>query len=181
MLRPLLPALFILLSVILDTSVLPIAYGGLFTVPLTLVVVFLIGMLTGRMRGLLYGTVGGLLIDITAGTLGMMMAFFMAAGFMIGLIVYQPEEQYISAARRRATRRRWVWPAIWTFVLYLAGEVALLVYQYFHTARFKPEYLLYILARAVICTAAVILLRPLFSALLVSRKPPSRVREVKNF
>ena len=39
--------LFILISMILDTAVLPVVYGGLFTVPLTLVVVFLIGMLLG--------------------------------------------------------------------------------------------------------------------------------------
>lgn len=181
MLRPLLPALFTLLSVILDTTVLPIAFGGVFAVPLTLVTVMLIGMLMGRVFGLLYGTIGGLLIDITTGTLGMMMAYFMAAGFLIGLIVYQPEGQYISAARRRATRRGWVRPAAWTFVLCAAGEVALLVYQYFHTAVFKPEYLLYILARAAICTAVSLLLRPLFSAALVSRRPTSRAREVKNF
>lgn len=181
MLRRLLPALLILLSVILDTAVLPIVYGGLFTVPLTLVVVFLIGMMLGRMRGLLYGTIGGLLLDITSGTLGAMMAYCMFAGFLIGLIVYQPEGQYISAARRRATRRRWVWPAIWTFVLDLVCEVALLVFQYFHTAVFKPTYLIYVLARALICTAAVILLRPAFSSMLLSRRPATRVREVKNF
>ena len=181
MLRRLLPALLILLSVILDTAVLPIVYGGLFTVPLTLVVVFLIGMLLGRMRGLLYGTIGGLLLDITTGTLGLMMALCMFCGFMIGLIVYQPEERYISAARRRATRRRWVWPAIWTFVLYAVGEVALLVMQYFHTASFRWGYPLYILIRSVILTAAVVVLRPLFSAMLLSRRPATRVREVKNF
>ena len=182
MLRRILPTLLILLCVVLDTAVLPIVYGGLYAVPLTLVAVFLIGMLLGRMRGLLYGTIGGLLVDITTGTLGMMMLAYMFCGFMIGLIVYQPEEQYVSAARRRASRRRWVWPAIWTFALYGVVEVALLVLQYFYTAHFLWQYLLYILIRAVVCTALVVLLRPLFGAMLLSRRTSSaRVREVKNF
>ncbi len=181
MLRRILPALLILVSVLLDTAVLPVVYGGLYAVPVTLVMVFLIGMLLGRMRGLLYGTIGGLLLDITTGTLGMLMLVFMFCGFMIGLIVYQPEEQYVSAARRRASRRRWVWPAIWTFSLYAVVEVALLVMQYFYTANFKWQYLLYILIRAAILTVAVVLLRPLFGTMLLSRRPAARVREVKNF
>ena len=44
-------------------------------------------MLMGRMSGLLFGTLGGLLMDITTGTLGTMTFFFMFVGFMIGLIV----------------------------------------------------------------------------------------------
>ena len=44
---------------ILDTTILPIVYGGVYTVPLTVVAVFLIGMLLGRMSGLLYGIVSG--------------------------------------------------------------------------------------------------------------------------
>lgn len=181
MIRRILPFVLILFSVVLDTAVLPVAFGGLYAVPATVIVVFLIGMLLGRMRGLLYGTFGGLLLDITTGTLGLMMAVCMFCGFMIGLIVYQPEEQYVSAARRRATRRRWVWPATWTFVLYLVVEVALLVMQYFYTAHFEWRYLLYILIRAVLCTAVTTLLRPLFGSMLLSRRPAARVREVKNF
>jgi drug/metabolite transporter (DMT)-like permease len=64
LLRRLAPILIILFSVILDTTVLPVVYGGVYTVPLTAVAVFLIGMLMGRMSGLLYGTIGGLLRQI---------------------------------------------------------------------------------------------------------------------
>ena len=95
----------ILACFILDTTIMPIVYGGVYTVPLTVVAVFLIGMLMGRMRGLLYGTIGGLLIDITSGTLGMMTFFFMAVGFVIGLILYNPGEQ-LRTARRHAGRKR---------------------------------------------------------------------------
>ena len=105
MLRRIAPALLILATFILDTTLMPIVYGGVYTVPLTLVAVFLIGMLLGRMSGLLYGTIGGLLIDITSGTLGMMAFFFMAVGFLIGLILYNPGE-HLRMARRNARKRR---------------------------------------------------------------------------
>ncbi|MBR6890230.1 MAG: ECF transporter S component, partial [Clostridia bacterium] len=104
MLRRFIPAIMILVCVILDTTILPIVYGGVYTVPLTVVAVLLIGMLMGRMRGLLYGTIGGLLIDITTGTLGMMTFFFMAVGFVIGLILYNPGE-HLRTGRRVARRR----------------------------------------------------------------------------
>ena len=103
MLRRLAPMLMILVCVTLDTTVIPVAYGGVYTVPLTVVAVFLIGMLMGRMSGLLYGTIGGLLIDITTGTLGMMTFFFMAVGFMIGLILYNPGERLRTARQYRHT------------------------------------------------------------------------------
>ena len=103
MFRRFAPLTIILICCILDTTILPIIYGGVYTVPLTVVAVFLIGMLMGRMRGLLYGTVGGLLIDISSGTLGMMTFFYMSVGFMIGLILYNPGENLRTV--RRTGRR----------------------------------------------------------------------------
>lgn len=172
----------ILVCFLLDTTILPIVYGGVYTVPLTVVAVFLIGMLMGRMRGLLYGTIGGLLIDITAGTLGMMTFFFMAAGFMIGLILYNPGEQ-LRTGRRVAVKRRYQ-RAVWVFALYALGEAALFVIQYFNTADLRPVYLLNIAIRSLICTALVALLRPAAYAALVGNnrsRIPTRDREVKSF
>ena len=63
MFRRFAPALMVLACFILDTTVLPIVYDGVYAVPMTVVAVLLIGMLMGRMRGLLYGTIGGLLIE----------------------------------------------------------------------------------------------------------------------
>ena len=182
MLRRFAPALLILATFILDTTVLPIVYGGVYAVPLTVVAVLLIGMLMGRMRGLLYGTIGGLLIDITSGTLGLMTFFFMAVGFMIGLILYNPGE-HLRTGRRLARRKRFQ-RAIWVFVLYATGEAVLLMIQYFNTAELHWMYFLNIALRALIVTALTLLLRPLaFHILLGSERTrvSARDREVKSF
>lgn len=181
MLRRLAPLLMILACVTLDTTVIPVVYGGVYTVPLTVVAVFLIGMLMGRMSGLLYGTIGGLLIDITTGTLGMMTFFFMAVGFMIGLILYNPGER-LRTARRHAGRKR-VQRVAWVFILYALGEVALFVIQYFNTAELRPAYFINIGVRSLICAALTLLLRPVAYAILVGdkRRVPTRHREVKSF
>ena len=171
----------ILICFLLDTTVLPAVYVGVYAVPLTVVAVFLIGMLMGRMSGLLYGTIGGLLIDITSGTLGMMTFFFMAVGFMIGLILYNPGE-HLRTARRHARRRR-LQRAVWVFVLYALGELVLFVIQYFNTAIIRPVFFLNIAIRSLICTALAMLLRPVaYSVLLGNRsRVPTRNREVKSF
>ena len=182
MFRRLSPILLILACFLLDTAVMPIVYGGVYTVPLTIVAVFGIGMVLGRMSGLLFGTLGGLLMDITTGTLGAMTFFFMFVGFMIGLIVYVPAERLLPS--RRKQRRRNMWQAVWVFALYTVGEIAILVAQYFNTAAMQWLYLLNILIRALICTALTMLLRPAIQRLLLGKNPGrglSRNREVKNF
>ena len=183
MFRRFLPALLVLICFLLDTTVMPVVYTGVYAVPLTLVAVFCIGMVLGRMRGLLYGTLGGLLMDITTGSLGMMTYYFMFVGFMIGLIVYVPGERILPS--RRKQQRRLAWRAAWVFALDAFGEVALFVIQYFNTAEFQWIYLLNILIRAALCTALCILLRPLFVRLLtgksVLRRGKALKREVKSF
>ena len=69
-------------------------------------------------------------------------------------------------------------------MLYVVGEIALLITQYFNTATMQWIYLLNILIRALICTGLTLLLRPLLARLLVGRNPGAamrRNREVKNF
>ena len=182
MFRRFAPFLVILACFVLDTSVLPTVYIGVFTIPLTLVAVFSIGMLLGRMRGLLYGTLGGLLIDITSGTLGMMTFFFMACGFLIGLIVYTPGDRILPSRRKR--RRRVIWRATWIFALDAAGEIAMFLIQYFNTANIQLIYIRNLLIRAAVCTALTMLARPLMERLLIGRgtgRVLPRNREVKNF
>ena len=172
----------ILACVILDTTVMPVVYSGVYAIPLTVVAVFLIGMLMGRMRGLLYGTIGGLLIDITTGTLGLMTFFFMAVGFLIGLILYNPGEHLRSG--RRVARRKRVQRGVWVFVLYAIGELTLFAIQYFNTAELRAVYFVNISVRALIVTALTILLRPLAYAILLGGnrgRIPTRHREVKSF
>ena len=181
MFRILLSLILIVFSVVLDTALLPMVYGGVFAVPVTLMVVMLHGILLGRMSGLLYGTIGGILLDITTGTLGIMMFLFMAIGFLIGVIVYEPEKQYVSDSRRREARQRLAWPALWVFVLYTISEIALLVAQYFYTTRFEWVYLLNLLIRSLIFTAAVTLLLPVFRPVLRSSQSNPSERKVKDF
>ena len=160
----------------------PMVYSGVYAVPLTIVAVFTIGILLGRMRGLLYGTIGGLLIDITSGTLGMMTFYFMSVGFMIGLILYNPHERLLPS-RRNVARRR-IQRTAWVFVLYALGELVLLCIQYFHTASLHWVYFVNILIRSLICTVLTSLLLPSMRAILVGRKKNgtgNRTREVKSF
>ena len=182
MFRRVLPTLLCLAVFLIDTTIVPMVVAGPYAVPLSAVLILCIGMTVGRMRGLLYGTLTGLLIDITSGTLGMMTFFYMAIGFMIGLIVYEPEGTAVSSLRQR--RRRILWQAVWVLALYAAGEVVLFVIQYFNTAAFQWRYLLNILIRSAICMALTMALRPLIQRLLVpkgvERKAP-RSREVKSF
>ena len=183
MFRRFLPALLVLICFLLDTTVMPVVYTGVYAVPLTLVAVFCIGMVLGRMRGLLYGTLGGLLMDITTGSLGMMTYYFMFVGFMIGLIVYVPGERILPS--RRKQQRRLIWRSTWVFVLYTVGEIAMFVIQYFNTAEFEWIYMLNILIRAAICTLLCLVARPVFASWLTGkplrRTAKSRRREVKSF
>ena len=173
----------VLFSFLVDTSLIPLLYTGRYAVPLTIVSVMLIGMLLGRMYGLLYGTIGGLLGDITAGTVGLTTFYYMAAGFIIGLILYSPGEALLPS--RRNMRKRIIQRVIWFFVIYALGEIALFVYQYFYTATFHWIYLRNIAIRSLICTAAAMLLQPLYKAMLVGKKRRMRAKarnqEVKSY
>ena len=182
MIRRFAPLLLILFCFLLDTSILPIVYGGVYTIPLTLVAVFHIGMLMGRMRGLLYGTIGGLLIDITTGTLGAMTFFFMACGFVIGLLLYAPNEHL--RASRRIQRRRRTQRVVWVFMLYAIGETALFVIQYFNTTVIEWIFLINIGVRSLLCTLIALLFYPLARRVLLggnNRRTPARNREVRSY
>ena len=182
MLRRLTPVLTILVAFVLDTAVVPMVYGGPFAVPLTLVAVLLIGILRGSMYALLYGTVGGLLIDITTGTLGMMTFFFMAAGFLVGLILHNENEPMADSPR--GERRRLIARFVWVFVFYALGEMALFVIQYFSSAVFEWRYFAYIAVRALLCAALATALYPMFSRLLLggaSARRKARSQEVNSF
>ena len=183
MFRRIVPTLLILICVTLDSTLIPIIYRGTYSVPLTVVAVLSIGMVMGRMQGLLYGTFAGLLLDITTGTLGMMTFFLMAIGFMIGLILNASVNQ--PQPTRRRQRRRILWPSVWIAALYAAGELVFLFIQYFNTAEMQWIYILNILIRAAICTALVMLLNPTMEILLLgpvsSRNTNPRQREVKRF
>jgi len=185
LLKRLSPFILTFIAVILDTSVLPVFYSGILTVPLTLMVVFCIGILLGRMNGLLYGMIGGLLIDVTTGTLGLMTFFFMACGFLSDLIL---NEAGSMAASRLHWRVLYTKRALCIAALYGLGEIVLLVYQYFNTALFDWLYVRNLLIRTVLFTALNLLLCPYCTRRFFGKKQKAhaqnqsgKFREVKHF
>ena len=170
MLRRLTPFLTTLLAMLLDTAVIPVFYHGVFTVPLTLVVVTCIGLLKGRLQGLLFGMIGGLLIDVTAGTLGMMTFFFMAVGFLTALIVDENNDRPITGVRFHLRR------AAVAFARCMLGEIVFAVYQYFVTAAFEWHQLRSMALRCAIAAALTVLLCPLLDRLFNGRRSAAHAR-----
>lgn len=182
MLRRLTPLLATILSMLLDTAIFPVFYHGVYTVPLTLIIVMCIGLLQGRLRGLLWGMVGGLLVDITAGTLGYMTFFFMIAGFLIGLLVDESTDRPVTGVKFHLRR------AAVSFVLSIIGEIVIAFYHYFITAVFEWSSIQYILVRSMIVAIGVVALCPLLDRIRNGRKsrlsPRSHAgskREVQHF
>ncbi len=158
MLRRLTPILATILAMLLDTAVIPVLYHGVYTVPLTLIVAMCIGLSHGRLRGLLFGMIGGLLIDITAGTLGFMTFYFMLAGFLIDLIVDERSEQNTRAMPALLFHLRRLAVA---FCLSLLGEVVFELYHYFITASFDWATTPKMLTRSLIVAAGTVILCPI--------------------
>lgn len=88
MFRRLLPLLLLIVSVMVDISVVPMLPGLAWQryIPLfSLMTVVVLGLLLGRTRGSLYGLIGGLLVDILVGSpLGLMAAVFIVSGYLSG-------------------------------------------------------------------------------------------------
>ncbi|MEF9973940.1 MAG: rod shape-determining protein MreD [Clostridia bacterium] len=81
-----LPIILVLVTLLLDLSVVPMIAIH-WAVPLLLLpTVIVLGLLLGRTRGLLYGMIGGLLVDILAGyPMGFMAILYMLLGYLAGL------------------------------------------------------------------------------------------------
>lgn len=184
MLKKLAPALTLALSVLLDTAILPTFYYGRFLVPLSLVVVILCGIQLGRMRGMLYGMIAGLLLDISAGTLGMKLFPYIIIGFLIGFLLDQQPEITRSVERRERFQRYAV-RAIWIAVLLTVYEIVMLVYQYFYTAIFHWWYVGDLLLRVAIVTALCMVLYTPIHRLYFGKTGAAgkgrNTREVKHF
>ncbi len=181
--RRIMPTALVLLAMIADTSMVPFLIQGPHVVSLTFVTVIAIAIYLGRMHGMLYGMIGGLLLDITVGyPLGFNTFLYIALGFAAGTIAYEPEsEQRTRQAGYRLYARR----ALTFFGAALVAEVIIFGYQYFNTALIAGIYFLNILIRTALFTALGMLLGPLDAYLILGRpKKYQRVspkREVKSF
>lgn len=184
MLKKLLPPLTIVLSVLLDTAVIPVFYYGRYLIPLSMIVVILIGIQLGRMSGMLYGLIAGLLLDISAGSLGMKLFPYILIGFLIGFLLDQQPEIDRSMERRDRLQLLAV-RIIWIGVLVLLNEIIMLVYHYFSTAVFHWVYVRDLLIRSAMVIALCILFYPAFYRMYVGKASKSRkdrsTREVKHF
>ena len=182
MLRRLAPLFAVLIAFLLDTAVLPVFYYGRYLVPLTLMVVILTGIQRGRTQGMLYGLVAGLLLDVTAGTLGLKLFPYVLIGFLIGFFLDQQPEIDRSMQRRDRTQLLLV-RAIWISVLLFLHELVLLIYQYFNTATFEWAYVRDLFIRVLLLTALCLIAYTPFHAIYFgrARAGAGAPREVKNF
>lgn len=120
MLRRYLPAALLVLATMIDVSVIPMTGSRVLTeyAPmLTLCTVVTFGLLLGRTRGMLYGLIGGLLLDILVGyQFGLMSAICIASGYLSGLA--------------RKYQRYVIMPVVTPAVCYLVFEFAMIIYLY---------------------------------------------------
>lgn len=184
MLRRLSPLFAVLLTFLLDTAILPVLYYGRYLVPLTLVVVILTGIQLGRTQGMLYGLIAGVLLDISAGILGMKLFPYVIIGYLIGFLLDQQKEIDRNMDRRDRFQLRLV-RIIWIAALLLLYEIITLIFQYFNTAVFAWIYVRDLLIRTAITIALCMILYPFFHAIYFGRTRAARnsrsPREVKKF
>ena len=184
MLRRLAPLFAVLITFLLDTAVLPVFYYGRYLVPLTLVVVIETGIQRGRTQGMLYGMIAGLLLDVSAGTLGMKLFPYVIIGFLIGFFLDQ-QPQIDRGMERRERVQLMLVRIIWIAALLIVYEAVMLIYQYFHTAIFEWRYLRDLCIRVAMVTALCLIayspLRAVWLGKPRAEKRGSATREVKKF
>ena len=184
MLRRLSPLFAVLIALLLDTAVIPVLYYGRFLVPLTLIVVIEIGIQRGRTLGMIYGLVAGVLLDVSAGSLGLKLFPYVLIGFLIGFFLDQQPQIDRTMDRRERTQRMLV-RIIWISALLLVFEIVMLVYQYFNTAVFEWIYVRDLFIRVAMMTVLCLISYPLFHSIFFGNvraaHNSSASREVKYF
>ena len=182
MLKKLAPFFAVLLSVLLDTSIIHVFYHGVYLIPLSLIMVLLISALCGRTQGVLCGMIAGLIMDVTTGSLGLKLFGYIAIGFLMGFLLYgqNPHE-----ADRNTRISNMISRAVWTFVLVGLYEIVMFVYQYFCTAVFEWVFVQHMLVRLCAVVLLFTLLFPLFRRIFLGKASrfdqAQTTREVKNF
>ena len=179
--RRVVPIVLVLLIVLIDLSVVPVFFHNTWTVSLTLATILTLAVCMGRVNGMLFGTIGGLLIDILVGyPVGFRLVLFVIAAFLAGLLGYQSDEERIRAGRKMYGRRFGAYLSV-----LILTELVVYAYQYFTTAQFAWRFLGNALIRAGISTALCMLLGPVYMRLILGKPRKNIVagvkREVKSF
>ena len=180
--RRIMPTVLTLLALMLDTSVIPFLIGGPYVVSLTFISVLVTGIHLDRMHGMLYGLIGGLLMDILVSyPLGFNTFIFVGLGFLAGLIAYEPLEVRVRKAPSRVYMRR----GLTLLGMALVRELAIFGYQYFNTALIEGIYFVNILIRTLLTAGLGLLLGPLEARIVLGKgvryQRTSAKREVKSF
>ena len=172
-----------LLSVLLDSSIIHVLYHGVYLIPVSLIVVMMISLLLGRAWGVLYGLIAGLMLDVSAGSLGIKLFGYIAIGFMVGLMLDQ--QNHRGTIDRDVRIKNALSRAVWIAVFVGLYEIILLVYQYFSTAVMEWGFVRNMLIRIAVMVALSSLLYPLFRRLYLGKRSrfagQQNTREVKNF
>lgn len=166
MFRRLTPILAVIISVLLDTAVIPMLYHGAYLVPLSLIIIMAISVQLGRIRGVLYGLIAGIMLDISCGTPGIRIFGYIGIGFMMGFLL---DRQAMEASGNENSRHTGGLPLriFCTFVFAALYELAILFYQYFSNAVFEWIFVRNLLIRVLITTALSTVLFPLLQRIFI--------------
>ncbi|MBQ3080540.1 MAG: rod shape-determining protein MreD [Clostridia bacterium] len=134
----------VLLSILLDTSVLPFTgINMLYTPKVALLTIVVIALLLGRTQGILYGAVAGVLMDITVAIpTGLVSIVYTVSGLISGYI-------------GRKSRYRMLSSVIAPVLSMLIYEITLMVYYFSSAGAVTGSMFLMALVRTVIGTVIV--------------------------
>lgn len=160
MLRRVLSIILVLVTLLLDCTVLPLFFSSPLMPLWSLLTVHCLGLLLGRSDGALYGLIAGVLMDIGVSTpLGLMTAMYTGMGYLGGWF-----------ARRRL--RRPLTPLLSALIGFLGYELFLAVYVMFASGQISRQALLGAGERVLLHAALAMALCFLYEKLL----RPSRSR-----
>ena len=169
MFRRYLPLILLILAVMIDTAVIPvlgIANLDKYMPPLLISSVIALGLLLGRTRGILWGLVGGLVMDVLASNrFGLFSIVCLVGGYLAG-IAGRRYERYMADMSRGRYRHYVLTQVIAPVGCYAIYELVMLVYLYLGGSRLQIEMLRSMLIRTAISAALVQIFYPLYDRLL---------------
>lgn len=152
--RRFLPLVLVLAALLIDISVLPMLVVHWAVPGLTLCTVCVLGLLLGRTRGLLYGMVGGVLLDVLVGyPVGLKAILYILSGYLCG-VAGRKFQRYLLTVL--------VAPAL-CFLIY---EGAMVVYLFMAGRLFSGQEMLRTLGRAGIETVLCQIIYLLYNKML---------------
>jgi rod shape-determining protein MreD len=155
-----LPSVIITLALLMDVCVLPVFTRSWWFPSIALIIVNCYGILLGRTRGLWYGLLAGVIIDITVmSPIGLWTFAFVATGYFSGFF-------------NRLKRRYILAPLLSAFACRTICELMFLLYGLLASAQLEPGLALHVPVRVSVEMLLVSSMAPLIDVVL----KPSRSR-----